>query len=54
MNLEGDEDNSASAKVVLLGESNVGKTCTVVRYVHNFYDGNNANTIVASYFTKEL
>ena len=31
-------DKSHNCKVVLLGESGVGKTCIISRYVNNTYD----------------
>ena len=45
--------NAKLAKVVLLGESTVGKTCTVLRYVNDTYS-ESPPTVAANFFTKEV
>lgn len=39
-------------KVVLLGDSGVGKTCIISRYISGTFDGNSASTNGASYASK--
>jgi small GTP-binding protein len=41
-------------KVVLLGDSGVGKTCLISRYISGVYDSNSASTNGASYASKEV
>ena len=45
-------DKSHNCKVVLLGESGVGKTCIISRYVNNTYDQKSETTNGASYASK--
>lgn len=45
-------DKANSCKVVLLGESGVGKTCIISRYVNNTYDEKSETTNGASYASK--
>lgn len=45
-------DKVNSCKVVLLGESGVGKTCIISRYVNNTYDEKSETTNGASYASK--
>lgn len=45
-------DKGNSCKVVLLGESGVGKTCIISRYVNNTYDEKSETTNGASYASK--
>ena len=45
-------DKSQSCKVVLLGESGVGKTCIISRYVNNTYDERSETTNGASYASR--
>ncbi|EAZ63413.1 GTP-binding protein of the rab family [Scheffersomyces stipitis CBS 6054] len=42
-----------SYKIVLLGDSSVGKTCLVHRFITNKFDQNTANTIGAAFITKK-
>ena len=42
------------AKVVLLGDSGVGKTSIAVRYVQGLFAEDQPSTIGASFFTKRL
>ncbi|KAJ3438516.1 ras-related protein rab-5c [Anaeramoeba flamelloides] len=41
-------------KLVLLGESSVGKTSLVLRYVNHFFDSRTEPTIGATYLTKTI
>ena len=41
-------------KVVLLGDSGVGKTCLISRYISGTYDPNSASTNGASYASKKV
>lgn len=41
-------------KVVLVGESAVGKTCVAVRYARNTYSENTIITLGANFVTKNL
>ena len=47
-------DKANSCKVVLLGESRVGKTCIISRYVNNTYDEKSETTNGASYASKVI
>ena len=48
------EDGAACCKVVLLGESGVGKTCIITRYINNTFDDNGMSTTGASYVGKSM
>ena len=48
------EDGAQSCKVVLLGESGVGKTCIIARYVNNTFEDNGMSTTGASYAGKNM
>ena len=49
----GDEDEGAqSCKVVLLGESDVGKTSIISRFINNSFEDNLITTTGASYAGK--
>ena len=51
----GDEDDEAqTCKVVLLGESGVGKTCIIARFINNTFEENLISTTGASYAGKTL
>lgn len=45
---------SVVVKVVLLGESSVGKTCTVLRYVKGTFSDQHEVTLGANFFAKDL
>ena len=45
-------DKAANCKVVLLGESGVGKTCIISRYINNTYDEKSETTNGATYASK--
>jgi GTPase SAR1 family protein len=46
------DSNAASCKVVLLGESGVGKTSIISRYVKNIFSSNELPTPGASFASK--
>ena len=51
----GDEDDEAqTCKVVLLGESGVGKTCIIARFINNTFEENLISTTGASYAGKTM
>ena len=51
----GDEDDGAqTCKVVLLGESGVGKTCIIARFINNTFEENLIRTTGASYAGKTM
>ena len=51
----GDEDVGAqTCKVVLLGESGVGKTCIIARFINNTFEENLISTTGASYAGKTM
>ena len=51
----GDEDDeSHTCKVVLLGESGVGKTCIIARFINNTFEENLISTTGASYAGKTM
>ena len=51
----GDEDEGAqTCKVVLLGESGVGKTCLIARFINNTFEENLISTTGASYAGKTM
>ena len=43
-----------SIKVVLLGESGVGKTCIISRFINNVFEDNIMTTTGASYVSKNM
>ena len=48
------EEGLSSCKVVLLGESGVGKTCIISRFINNIFDDNTISTNGASYAGKSM
>ena len=48
------ESNKIFCKVVIVGESGVGKTCIMIRFVQNTFDKNQLSTVGASYVDKIL
>ena len=48
------DNNVLSCKIVLLGESGVGKTCIISRYINQVFEGNTISTNGASYAAKTL
>ena len=49
-----DDDNAKSVKAVLLGESGVGKTCIIARFINNTFENNIMSTTGASYAGKTM
>ena len=50
-----DEDEAAqTCKVVVLGESGVGKTCIIARFINNTFEENLISTTGASYAGKTM
>ena len=47
-------DNNITCKVVLVGDSGVGKTCIIQRYVNNDYNENTESTSTSTYSYKTL
>ena len=43
-----------NCKVVIVGDTGVGKTCLIERYIHNRYDENQKATLVSSYTFKKI
>ena len=48
------QGNNITCKVVLVGDSGVGKTCIIQRYVNDNYNENSESTITSSYTYKKL
>ena len=48
-----DKDN-ISCKIVLVGDTGVGKTSIIERYINNKYDENQKSTLVSSYTFKKI
>ena len=48
------KDNNLTCKVVLVGESGVGKTCIIERYTHGSYDPNSESNVTSTYSFKKL
>ena len=49
-----EEDTTKTCKVVLLGESGVGKTCIIARFINNTFEDNIMSTTGASYAGKTM
>ena len=49
-----DDDGAKTCKVVLLGESGVGKTCIIARFINNTFEDNIMSTTGASYAGKTM
>ena len=49
-----DDVNAKSVKAVLLGESGVGKTCIIARFINNTFENNIMSTTGASYAGKTM
>ena len=52
--MEEKKDNENSCKVVIVGESGVGKTCIMIRFVQNKFDRYQLSSIGASYVDKTI
>ena len=50
----GEEKKFPQCKVVLLGDSGVGKTCIISHYISGSFDSNSASTNGASYASKKV
>ena len=50
----GDDEGTKTCKVVLLGESGVGKTCIIARFINNVFEDNIMSTTGASYAGKTM
>ena len=48
------DKNNISCKVVLVGDTGVGKTSIIERYINNKYDENQKTTLVSSYTFKKI
>ena len=48
------EEGAQCCKVVLLGESGVGKTCIISRYINDTFDENGMSSTGASYVRKNM
>jgi len=48
------KENADTMKVITLGESGVGKTSIIRRYIHNIFDENNLSTIGLNFSFKEM
>ena len=49
-----EDDGAQTSKVVLLGESGVGKTCIIARFINNTFEENLISTTGASYAGKTM
>ena len=49
-----DDEWAQTCKVVLLGESGVGKTCIIARFINNTFEDNLISTTGASYAGKTM
>ena len=49
-----DGENAISAKAVLVGETAVGKTCIISRFIHDQFDPNSISTTAAMCVTKTM
>ena len=55
MNEQGNEDEKINKKkIVVIGDSNVGKTSIILRYTRGFYEENYCTTIGTGFFLKML
>ena len=48
------EEEVKSVKVVLLGETGVGKTCIISRFVNNLYDDKTTSNLIPAFTTKTM
>ena len=48
------KENADAMRVITLGESGVGKTSIIRRYIHNIFDENNLSTIGLNFSFKEV
>jgi len=50
----GDDENAKVCKVVLLGESGVGKTCIIERFIDDYFENGKPPTHIASFRAKTM
>ena len=50
----GDDEDVKVCKVVLLGESGVGKTCIIDRFINDNFDDNQKTTGIATFIAKTM
>jgi len=50
----GENENAQVCKVVLLGESGVGKTCIINRFINDKFDDNEKSTAISTFTSKTL
>ena len=46
------EENVKEVKIIFLGDSGVGKSCIINRYINNLYNANIDTTLGSSYSSK--
>jgi small GTP-binding protein len=51
---ENDGTNSNERKIVFLGDSGVGKSTIIQRYIESYFEPDSQPTIGAMYFSKEF
>ena len=51
---EGEENKSINFKIITLGDSGVGKTSIIRRYVYNIFDDKNISTIGFTFGLKDI
>jgi small GTP-binding protein len=51
---ENEGEDAKTCKVVLLGESGVGKTCIISRFINDTFDDGSVTTTGASYVSKNM
>ena len=51
---ENEGEDARTCKVVLLGESGVGKTCIISRFINDTFDDGSVTTTGASYVSKNM
>ena len=49
-----ENEETRSVKVILVGDTGVGKTCIIYRYIHDVFNDNTFSTITASYEQKTI
>ena len=49
-----DDENAKVCKVVLLGESGVGKTCIIDRFINDNFEDNKRTTDISTYTAKTM
>ena len=49
-----DDENAKVCKVVLLGETGVGKTCIIERFIDDTFEDNKKSTVIATFRSKTM